>query len=270
MDEVRSAGMNRRKRDLKCGLVENRTAGSFIAWQPQTRAPLVTTKTATRTAHFSPALFEFFAELKQNNNKTWFTENKARYQSDVVGPMQRFIVDLAKRLPKISKHVSADPRAVGGSMFRIYRDTRFSKDKSPYKTAVAAHFQHSDRKKDHGVPGFYLHLSPEHCVGGGGIYQPDPESLKKIRERIVAKPREWRTILDSGIEIEGEALKRPPAGFDPEHPLIDDVKRKDYYAMTRFTQRDVCSKDFLDSYVSACAHTAPLCRFVAKALDLAW
>ena len=75
----------------------------------------MTTKTAaTRTAHFSPALFEFFAELKENNNKTWFTENKARYQSDVVEPMQRFIVDLAKRLPKISKHFSADPRAVGG------------------------------------------------------------------------------------------------------------------------------------------------------------
>jgi uncharacterized protein (TIGR02453 family) len=230
----------------------------------------MTTTTAVRIAHFGPGLFEFFAELKQNNNREWFTENKPRYISEVVEPMQRFIGDLAKRLPTISKHVAADPRPVGGSVFRIYRDTRFSKDKSPYKTAVAAHFQHSDRGKDHGVPGFYLHLSPDHNVGGGGIHQPDAPTLKQIRDRIVAKPAEWRAVLASGVDIEGETLKRPPAGYAADHAFVEDLKRKDFYCMTRFTQPEVCSKDFLERYVEACAATAPLCRFLAKALELAW
>src|SRR5262245_16529190 len=110
-------------------------------------------------AYFKPALFKFLKDLAKNNNRPWFEENKARFERDVRDPLLSFIGDFASPLAKISKHYLADPRPSGGSMFRIYRDTRFAKDKSPYKTHVAAHFRHSAGKDVH-APGFYVHLEP--------------------------------------------------------------------------------------------------------------
>ncbi len=113
-----------------------------------------------RRSYFRPELFQFLRELKANNEKEWFQANKHRYESEVKEPMLRFISDFAPYLRQISRHVVADPRPVGGSMFRIYRDTRFFKDKSPYKTTAAAHFPHRDGGKDVHAPGFYLHIEP--------------------------------------------------------------------------------------------------------------
>lgn len=118
--------------------------------------------------HFGRGLFDFFRELEKNNDRTWFTENKSRYVEQVEQPMLRFIGDFGERLKTIAPAFVALPTKTGGSLFRIHRDTRFSKDKSPYKTAVAAIFPHRDHPRDFGLPGFYVHLGPDECLGGGG------------------------------------------------------------------------------------------------------
>lgn len=224
----------------------------------------------TRTAHFGKGLFEFLSEIKANNNREWFNANKARYIAEVEEPMLQFIADFGERMKKVSRHFIADPRRVGGSMFRIYRDTRFSRDKSPFKASAGAQFPHQARSKDRSVPGFYLHLEPGHCIGGGGLYHPDAASLKQIRDRIAAKPNEWEAVLRKKLPIEGETLKRPPAGYDPGGRFVEDFKRKDFYTVTNFSERDVCSAGFLDSYIDASARSAPLLQFLTKALGLPW
>jgi len=107
---------------------------------------------------FPQGLFSFFEELKINNNRAWFNDNKARYYDTVVNPITEFIVCMGPRLKKISGHYVADPKPHGGSMFRIYRDTRFAKDKTPYKTHAAVHFRHEAGKNAH-APGFYVHIA---------------------------------------------------------------------------------------------------------------
>jgi len=221
-------------------------------------------------AHFAPGLFRFLKELRDNNNRNWFQANKDRYDAEVKEPMLCFIADFGARLRTISRNFDADPRPMGGSMFRIYRDTRFAKDKSPYKTAAAAHFQYRQSGKDVHAPGFYLHLEPGDCVGGGGLWHPDAVALQKVRARIVQRPKEWKAIADSGIEISGDSLKRPPAGYEPVHPFIEDLKRKDIYTMLQFSEADVCKPDFLERYAAACRSAAPLVEFLVKALGLVW
>lgn len=220
--------------------------------------------------HFSPGLFQFLRELAANNDRRWFEANRERYEADVREPMLRFIGDFGKHLRTISPNFRADPRPVGGSMFRIHRDVRFSKDKSPYKTGVAARFPHSRAGKDESTPGFYVHLEPGDCVGGGGLWHPDSPALKKVRDRIVAQPRDWKIVRAAGIPIEGDSLRRVPAAYNPSHPFAADLKMKDLYTMTRFTEKEVYAFDFLDRFVDACRSAAPLMKFLTRAVGLPW
>jgi uncharacterized protein (TIGR02453 family) len=219
---------------------------------------------------FTPATYAFLKALKRNNNREWFAANKARYVADVEAPMQRFITEFAPRLKKISPAFVADPRRMGGSMFRIYRDTRFSADKSPFKTWIAARFSHETGRKGPNAPGFYLHLGLDENYGGGGLYHAEQPVITRVRRHIVEAPKAWASVRDTGIEIEGDRLKRPPAGYDAAHQYIEDIKRKDFYALAAFSERDVTSATFLDRYADACASVAPLMRFLAKALELRW
>ncbi|MEM7585223.1 MAG: DUF2461 domain-containing protein [Acidobacteriota bacterium] len=224
--------------------------------------------------HFSPELFEFLRELAENNNRDWFQANKSRYEDHVRDPMLQLISDFGGPLRKISRSFMADPRKSGGSLFRIYRDTRFSKNKTPYKTNVAAYFKHKQAKDVH-APGFYLSLSPGEIFAGTGIWHPDSPTLKKIREAIVDQPVAWKRCIGgkafkSTFELGGESLKRGPKGFDPEHPLIEDLKRKDFVGITTFEEADALAPDFLDRYAAACRAGAPLTRFLTRALELDW
>ncbi len=221
-------------------------------------------------SHFTPALFGFLRDIRKNNTREWFLENRDRYVKDVETPTLAFITDIGPRLRSVSRAVVADPRRTGGSMYRIYRDVRFSSDKSPYKSHVAATFAHEQRKAAPSVPGFYLHLEPGDSMGGGGIYHPDPSSLTRIRLAIVEDSAAWQRVRETGIELEGESLTRAPAGFDPKHRFIEDIRRKDFYALTPFTQREVCASDFVDRYVESCHRIAPLLAFQARALGLRW
>src|ERR671936_1010545 len=142
------------------------------------------------TASFTPSFFQFFRELKNNNNRPWFEKNKARYERDVRDQLVAFVVAAGPRLKKISPHFVADPRR---SVFRIYRDIRFSRDKTPYKTAGAVHFPHQGRR-DGSAPSFYLHLEPGGAYSGVGIWHPDSVALGKIRDAIVDQPGRWKKV----------------------------------------------------------------------------
>ncbi len=229
----------------------------------------------SKEPHFSPEFFRFLRQLHENNNRPWFEKNKERYLDSVRDPMLAFIADFAPKLARISKHLVADPRPSGGSLFRIYRDTRFAKDKTPYKTHAAARFGHEQGKDVHS-PGFYLSLGLDGVHLGSGIWRPDGPGLQGIRERIVADPARWKRIRDGkpfksgGLVLEGESLKRPPKGFDPEHPLIDDLKRKDFVGMLNLTEKDACAPDFLDRYVAFCKSATPLVRFLCEGVGVPW
>ena len=225
-----------------------------------------------KKAHFHSDLFAFLRDLKDNNDRSWFEANKARYESSVLEPSLEFITDFGQRLSKISPHFNAIPRKSGGSLFRIYRDVRFSKDKSPYKTQVGIHFRHS-RHKDAHAPGFYLHLQPGSCFVGAGIWRPDSTSVKKIREAVAVDSTSWRRAIGGKafkqvLELGGDSLKRPPRGFDPEHPCIDDIRRKDFIAVATLTQKQATAKGFIDEFAATCKSAVPLVRFLCGALEV--
>lgn len=204
------------------------------------------------TSYFTPATITFLRDLKANNDRDWFNENKHRYEEHVRMPAMRFIADLAPHLASISPHFVADPRPVGGSMFRIYRDVRFSNDKSPYKTHVGLQFRHADGKDVH-APGFYLGIDPGQSVAAMGSWHPEKTALRRIRDFIVENPDRWSEVADAGeFTWYGESLVRGPKGYDAEHPLIEHLKRKDFVLMTELSDEDVTSDEFLDRYVAIC------------------
>ena len=227
-----------------------------------------------KISHFGPELFKFIRELRKNNNRDWFKENKARYEQDVREPLLRFISDFGPHLRKISSSFVADPRPVGGSMFRIYRDVRFSNDKTPYKTHASAQFRHKMGKDVH-APGFYLHLEPGDIFGAAGLWRPDSASLAKIRNEIVDNPAKWKRAVGGKkfkamCTLVGDTLVRGPKDFDPDHPLIEDIKRKDFICVAGFTAKEATSADFIKLYYESCRAAAPLVRFLTKAVELEW
>jgi uncharacterized protein (TIGR02453 family) len=213
-------------------------------------------------AHFSPALFRFLKDLKRNNRREWFAVEKPRWERDVRAPLLAFIEAFAPELKKISPQFRAD----GKSMFRIYRDTRFSKDKSPFKLMASAHFRHA-RGGDVHAPGFYLHLEPGQCFGGFGLWHPDGPALEKIRGAILERPAAWKKAT-ARLALGGESLKRPPRGVDPEHPLVADLKRKDFIVSEEFSEREICKEGFHRRFVAACRRGAPLVKFLTEAVGL--
>ena len=224
--------------------------------------------------YFTPKTFTFLRALAKNNNREWFNANKARYEEDLRAPYQRFIADLAEPLKKISPQFIADPRPVGGSMFRIYRDTRFAKDKTPYKTWAGSQFFHARKKELMGeAPVFYLHIAPGECFLGGGLWHPQPESMRRVRAYMVANPASWKKATRSAafrkqFELGGDALTRPPSGFDPKHELIEDLKRKDFVASSDFPDAQACAPDFLKFALTRLKGVAPMVDWLCGALDL--
>ena len=223
----------------------------------------------TLVRHFTPEFFSFLRDLNQHNTREWFAANHERYLAHVERPMLQFINDFAAPLRSISPAYIVDRRKIGGSMYRIYRDTRFSEDKTPFKTWQAARFEHEARRKVESVPGFYLHLGIDHCFAGGGVYHVERPGLTRIRQRIVDEPDEWRRAK-AGLEIQGEQLKRGPAGFPLAHEHIDDLRRQQMYMLTELTEDEVVSEGFIDRFTEVCRRAAPIIEFQTKALGLRW
>lgn len=222
--------------------------------------------------YFSKKTFAFLRDLAANNNREWFADNKARYEDVLRQPYLRLIGDLATPLAKISPHYRADPRAQGGSLFRIHRDTRYSHDKTPYKTWAGARFSH-DRRREIEAPSFYMHIQPGGCFAGGGIWHPEPATLKKIREFLADNPAAWKKAVHAKAFTErygfwGERLKRPPRGYDPEHELIEDIKLKNFAAGQDFPDALACSGELQPYLVDTFKRVAPMVDYLCAAVGL--
>jgi uncharacterized protein (TIGR02453 family) len=222
--------------------------------------------------YFSKATFTFLRALARNNNREWFKAHQSAYDRDVRDPFLGLIADLQAPLAKISPHLRADPRKSGGSLFRIYRDTRFANDKTPYKTWAGARFFH-ERRREIESPSFYLHIQPGDCFVGGGIWHPEPATLKRIRDFLVDNPAAWKRATHGKafrerFEFWGESLSRPPRGYDAQHELIEDLKRKNFAAGEAFDDALACSDKLLPSIVGTFKQLAPTIDYLCAALDL--
>lgn len=225
-----------------------------------------------RYATFKPETLRFLNQLARNNNREWFAENKSRYEEQVLDVALNFIQSMHDPLGKIAPRFTAIPKRMGGSLMRVYRDTRFSKNKTPYKTNIGIQFRH-EKARDVHSPGYYVHIDPDQVFLGAGMWRPDPDSLAAIRQRIVAKPREWqRAIDDRGFtrhwRLGGETLTRPPRGFDKEHPLIEDIKRKDFIAVKDLALEDATNPRFQQKVETAFAAATPYMLFLCKAVGV--
>jgi uncharacterized protein (TIGR02453 family) len=221
---------------------------------------------------FEPTIFQFLEQLADNNNRTWFQENKGRYEREVLEPCLAFIRAFRPRLKRISEFFVASDRRVGGSLLRVYRDTRFSKHGEPYKTNAGIQFRHEAGPDIH-APGFYVHLAPNECFLAVGVWRPDPLSLRKIREAIVDRPTQWRRARDNRrfrqlFELEGGCLKRAPRDFPADHPLVEDLKRTDFLGLCELEEQDVLDEGFLDRVASAFAASRPFLRFLCEAVQV--
>ncbi len=219
---------------------------------------------------FTKDFFAFFSELADNNGRSWFEENKPRYEESVVGPCLDFISAMGPELKKISPHFTAIPKKTGGSMFRIYRDTRFSKDKTPYKTNAALHFRHALGKDAH-APGFYLHLEPGQVFFGGGMWMPPSDALKKIRAAIDEDQASWKKVKSNkrlkdtfGALAEGDPLTRPPKGYAQDHSLIEDLKKRSFFVMRDSSPKSALKPDFIREVSETYRAASPLMSFLCK------
>lgn len=224
---------------------------------------------------FPVDLFDFLRDLSKNNDRDWFKANKERYLNSVVGPVCNFISIMGERLNKISTSFIADPRPHGGSMFRIYRDTRFSKDKRPYKENVGCQFSHILGKDAH-APGFYVHLQPDHVFLGAGAWKPPNPTLDQIRKRIVDHPNEWskviknRKIIKRFTHVEGEQLKRPPRGYEADHIFIEDLKKKTFFLGYTVDPDLALTSKFIDEVDQTFKDAKPLMAFLTSAMGISF
>ena len=216
---------------------------------------------------------KFLADLARNNNRAWFQANKGRYERSVRGPALAFIEAMAGPLEKVSRHIYADPSPAGGSLMRIYRDTRFSPDKTPYKTNIGIQFRH-ERGDDVHAPGLYFHIDPKECFLACGMWRPPAEALATIRARIAEHPDLWQAARDNKTFVKtwggvtGETLQRPPRGFDPGHPCIEDIKRKDFLGVLDLPRADTFSPRLPGQVAKAFAAGTPLMKFLCDSLAL--
>jgi uncharacterized protein (TIGR02453 family) len=222
--------------------------------------------------YFSSESVSFLKKLENNNNRDWFHEHKPDYENLIRTPAFNFINDIANDLAYISPHFHAIAKKSGGSLMRVHRDVRFGKDKSPYKTNIGIQFRHETGRDVH-APGFYVHVSAEECFIGAGIWRPDSNALGKIRDAIVERDQHWLNAVKDKkfkkyFELSGESLKNAPRGYNKEHPLIDDLKRKDFIAISHMDIEDVLSKNFKNNVVKHFSDAEPYMAFLCKALQL--
>ena len=235
--------------------------------------------------YYSPATFRFLSGLSRHNERSWFEAHRVDYEAHVRAPSLRLIEALAAPLRTVSAHLVADARPVGGSLFRIHRDTRFSADKRPYKTHLGMTFFHaSTRRGARSAPGsaapgrldapvLYVHVEPGRSFVGGGIWRPQAPTLKRLRDFMIDNPRSWshataRPGFTRRFALGGESLVRPPRGYPPTHPLILDLRRKDLVANAVLGDDDVMDPAFPTMLMQRFRLMRPMLEWLCLALDL--
>lgn len=221
---------------------------------------------------FSNATFNFLGDLAANNNRAWFEENKPRYEALVREPALDFIEAMAPVLARMAPHFRADARKMGGSLMRVFRDTRFARDKTPYKTNIGIQFRHALGKDVH-APGFYVHIANDECFLAVGCWHPEADALGRIREAVAAQPKKWFAARDHKDfvklwELAGDSLSRPPRGFAADHPAVDDLKRKDFIAIAPLSAAEVCGPNLVALAESRFTAALPFMKFLCTALEV--
>ena len=222
--------------------------------------------------HFDPSLMQFLRDLAANNNREWFSAHKQDYEDKVRSPALAFIEAMESWIRMVSPHYEASAKKVGGSLMRVYKDVRFSKDKSPYKTNVGIQFRHEVGKDVH-APGFYLHIEPNDIFLGVGTWHPEPDALKAIRQHIVDKPGPYQDAIEHQpfcefYQLAGDSLTRPPKGYPADHPLINEIKRKDFIAICELDEKQLYEGDFCQLVASRFGRAQPFQKFICEALGL--
>jgi uncharacterized protein (TIGR02453 family) len=221
-----------------------------------------------RALSFPKEGLQFLRSLKRNNNRDWFREHKGIYEDSVKRPMEGLIEALAEDFRRFAPEMIASPKV---SAYRIYRDTRFSKDKSPYKTHVAAVFPRTGLAKHEGA-GFYLHIDPGELLLGGGLYMPLPEDLNAVRQHIADEPESFQTILGHRKfrklfgKVHGEQLSRVPRGFSADHPAADYLKHKQFLVGRTFPATTAIQPSFHRLVVETFEAMIPFIRFLNEPL----
>jgi uncharacterized protein (TIGR02453 family) len=209
----------------------------------------------------SPDIFSFFSELEQHNNRDWFEAHKPEFKA-----LETSVKQFGEALKdQLNQHDSIDRF----KLFRIYRDVRFSKDKTPYKTHFGLTWH---RTKPELRGGYYLHLKPNDVFLACGFWDPNPADLKRIRQEIDMDADEYRDIIKEPNfkriwgELQGDAVKTAPKGYAKDHPNIDLLRHKQHIFMVRYTEKDVAAADFLDRLDTALQAVRPFVDYMSAVL----
>jgi uncharacterized protein (TIGR02453 family) len=224
---------------------------------------------------FPQELLEFYQELSLNNDRAWFERNRDRYSRHVVRPAIAFVEAMGERLRLISPHIVADPRTSGaGSLFRIYRDTRFSKDKTPYKTFLGIFFGEDSRNKMENS-GFYFHLEPTQLMLYAGIYE-FPKPLLDVYRRAVVHPERGAALRQAvqqvrsagRYEVGGQHYKKVPAGYDANHENAEFLLYSALYASSgSHLPPQLFTPHILDYCLDRFADMSPVHRWIVSVLE---
>ncbi len=210
----------------------------------------------------------FLRDLKKNNDRDWFQAHKQEFEQSLKFPVQCLIATLGRILHDDFPTLDFNPQK---SIFRIYRDTRFSKDKSPYKTNIGAHFT-STSAIGVDMPGLYVHIEPDGMFAGGGIYMPDGKQLRALRESIVAEPDAFLDVISEDRfkelfgSIQGEKLKKSPQGFPADHPMVEHLKHKQFFVGRDFKESSVFAASFAEEVADTFRAILPLMTWLHESL----
>ena len=225
------------------------------------------------SSYFGNASFKFLRGLARHNERAWFLAHKAEYESAVREPFQHLLGDLQPALAAISGHYRADPKAVGGSLFRIQRDIRYSSDKSPYKSWQGVRLFHA-RSRQAEAPSFYLHLQPGECFLAGGIWHPSTPVLRRIRQFIVDNPGGWEAAAHAPafkrryrMESEDMLVRNPP-GFPADFRFLDDLRHRNFVALRAIDDATMAGPRLRATLEKDLRALAPLVDYLCAALDL--
>lgn len=223
--------------------------------------------------YFSDKSFRFLRALDRHNERAWFQAHKADYEAHVRGPFQRLLEDLQPAVAALSPHYHSDPRAVGGSLFRIQRDTRFASDKTPYKGWQGARLFH-ERRREVAAPSFYLHLEPGACFIGAGLWHPETHTQRRVRQFIFDNPAAWQAAAHAPGFLRRYALGsddmlvRKPHGFPPDFAFIDDLRRRNFTASRAIDDSTMAGPRLRQAIERDLVALAPFVDYLCASLDL--
>ena len=209
--------------------------------------------------------FLFLRDLKKHNNRDWFNKNKSRYLAE----QENMLAFAGNLLEKMRRHDEIENASAKKVLFRIYKDVRFSKDKSPYKTSWSGHFRRATRKKR---GGYYFHIEEGNSYMAGGFFGPEAGDLKRIRQDIERNYSDWKKLLGNKKtktffgELQGEKLLTAPKGFDKKHPAIGLLRHKAFVLRHDFTDKEVLSEKFPDKLNEAFKNLRPFFDYMSEVL----